>query len=167
LVSVLSWFRDFRKKKNRQKKRKRGSVEATRLNQIWHIDVSEFKTIDNVKFYIHSIIDNFSRKILAYTVSRDKTAKTRLASIKEAILTQFKTEILVSELDLIADGGPENDNFRIRNLIRHSKSKVDIHLKIAQKDVVFSNSMIEGNFKILKQHLRKRGEIFANTIIKK
>ena len=104
---------------------------------------------------------------MAYTVSRDKTAKTRLASIKEAILTQFKTEILVSELDLIADGGPENDNFRIRNLIRHSKSKVDIHLKIAQKDVVFSNSMIEGNFKILKQHLRKRGEIFANTIIKK
>ena len=103
---------------------------------------------------------------MAYTISRDKTAKTRLASIKEAILTQFKTEIPVSELDLIADGGPENDNFRIRNLIKHSKSTVNIHLKIAQKDVVFSNSMIEGNFKILKQHLRKRGEIFANTIIK-
>lgn len=171
-MSKASWYRYClglgisEKRKTGKKERKRGSVEATRPNQIWHIDVTEYKTIDNVKFYIHSVLDNFSRKILAYTVSRDKTAKTRLASIKEAILTQFKTEIPDAELDLIADGGSENDNFRIRNLIRHSKSKVDIHLKITQRDVVFSNSVIEGNFKILKQHLRKRGEIFANTIIK-
>ncbi|CAF4381377.1 unnamed protein product [Rotaria socialis] len=171
-MSKASWYRYClglgisKKRKADKKERKRGSVEATRPNQIWHIDVTEFKTINNVKFYIHTVLDNFSRKILAYTISRDKTAKTRLASIKEAILTQFRTEIPVSELDLIADGGPENDNFRIRNLINHSKSTVNIHLKIAQKDVVFSNSMIEGNFKILKQHLRKRGEIFSNTIIK-
>jgi len=171
-MSKASWYRYClglgisEKRKPENKPRKKESVKATRPNQIWHIDVTEYKTIDNVKFYIHTVLDNFSRKILAYTISRDNTAKTRLASIKEDILTQFKTEIPVSELDLIADGGPENDNFRIRNLIRHSKSKVDIHLKIAQKDVVFSNSMIEGNFKILKQHLRKRGEIFANTIIK-
>lgn len=171
-MSKASWYRYClglgisEKRKTDKKERKRGSVQATRPNQIWHIDVTEYKTIDNVKFYIHTVLDNFSRKILAYTISRDKTAKTRLASIKEAILTQFKAEIPVSELDLIADGGPENDNFRIRNLIRHSKSTVNIHLKIAQKDVIFSNSVIEGNFKILKQHLRKRGEIFANTIIK-
>lgn len=171
-MSKASWYRYClglgisEKRKADKKERKRGSVDATRPNQIWHIDVTEFVTADNVKFYVHTVLDNFSRKILAYTISRDKTAKTRLASIKEAILTQFKTEIPDAELDLIADGGPENDNFRIRNLIKHSKSTVNIHLKIAQKDVVFSNSMIEGNFKILKQHLRKRGEIFANTITK-
>jgi putative transposase len=147
-MSKASWYRYClglgisEKRKTDKKHRKRGSVEATRLNQIWRIDVTEYKTIDNVKFYIHTVLDNFSRKILAHTISRDKTAKTRLASIKEAILTQFRTEIPVSELDLIADGGPENDNFRIRNLIRHSKSKVDIHLKIAQKDVVFSKGKI-------------------------
>ncbi len=67
---------------------------------------------------------------------------------------------------MIADGGPENDNFRIQNLIRHSKSLVHIQLKIAQKDVAFSNSMIEGTFKTLQQHLRKRGEIFSYTINK-
>jgi putative transposase len=171
-MSKSSWYRYClglgisKQRKADKKERKRGSVSAIQPNQIWHIDVTEFKTTDNVKFYIHTVLDNFSRKILAYTVSRDKTAKTRLASIKEAILMQFKEEIPVAELDLIADGGPENDNFRIQNLIRHSKSLVQIQLKIAQKDVVFSNSMIEGSFKTLKQHLRKRGEIFSNTINK-
>lgn len=153
-------------RKPENKLRNKGSVKATRPNQIWHIDVTEFITADNVKFYVHTVLDNFSRKIIAYTVSRDKTARTRLISLKEAIFSQFKKLLSNQDLDIIADGGAENDNFRVRNLIRNFKSLVNIQLKIAKRDVTYSNSMIEGSFKILKQFLKKRGEIFSHTFHK-
>lgn len=61
---------------------------------------------------------------------------------------------------MIVDGGSENNNFRIRNFIRHCHVK--INKSIALKEVHFSNSMIEGHFKILKQYLRGYGEIHNN-----
>lgn len=169
-MSRTSWYRYCLKlkiseeRKEEKQKRKRGSVKAERPNQIWHMDVTEFITTDYIKFYIHTVLDNFSRKIIAYTVSRDKTAKTRLISLKEAVKNQFSTHLSDQELDLIVDGGGENNNFRVHNFIRHCQIK--INKKIALKEVRFSNSMIEGNFKILKTFLRKRGEIFSHTIAK-
>ncbi|WP_256041257.1 DDE-type integrase/transposase/recombinase [Chryseobacterium sp. EO14] len=137
---------------------------ATCPNEIWHADVTEFVTSDNVKFYVHSVLDNFSRKIIAYTISRNKTAKTRLISLKEAIMVQFGNVLSTTDLDLIVDGGSENNNFRIHNFIRHCK--VTIHKKIALKDVHFSNSMIEGHFKTLEKFLRSKGEIHSNEFHK-
>ncbi|MBB4808267.1 hypothetical protein HNP38_003609 [Chryseobacterium defluvii] len=157
-MSRTSWYRyclrlDISKKRKTGKKpKKRGSVKAYRPNEIWHADVTEFVTSDNVKFYIHTVLDNFSRKVIAYTISRDKTAKTRIISLKEAILFQFGKILSPMELDLIVDGGSENNNFRIRNFIQHCQ--VTIHKKIALKDVHFSNSVIEGHFQILKKFLR-------------
>jgi hypothetical protein len=126
--------------------------------------VTEFVTSDNVKFYIHTVLDNFSRKIIAYTVSRDKTAKIRLISLKEAILVQFGKILSLTDLDLIVDGGSENNNFRIRNFISHCQ--VSIHKKVALKDVVFSNSIIERHFQILKKFLRSQDEIHSREIQK-
>ncbi len=37
-------------------------------------------------------------------------------------------------------------------------------MKIAFKDVIFSNSMIEGHFKTLKRHFRMRDDIYSYTI---
>ncbi len=39
---------------------------------------------------------------------------------------------------------------------------MNIHKKIALKEVHFSNSIIEGNFKMLKKFLRSRGEIHSS-----
>ena len=169
-MSRTSWYRYClrlgvsEKRKTGKKPRKRGSVKASRPNEIWHADVTEFVTSDNVKFYIHTVLDNFSRKIIAYTVSRDKTAKTRLISLKEAIIVQFGKILSPTDLDLIVDGGSENNNFRIRNFISHCQ--VNIHKKVALKDVVFSNSIIEGHFQILKKFLRSKGEIHSRDFHK-
>ena len=169
-MSRTSWYRyclrlGISKKRNQEKqRRKRDSIKAKRPNEIWHMDVTEFITADRVKFYIHTVLDNFSRKIISYTISRDKTAKTRLISLKEGLKAQYKSEISNEVLDLIVDGGSENNNFRIHNFIRHCK--VEIHKKVALKDIIFSNSMIEGSFKILKRFLRQRGSIYSNTIYK-
>jgi putative transposase len=43
-------------------------VRTDRPNEIWHIDVSVLKLLDGSKAYIHAVLDNFSRKILAWTI---------------------------------------------------------------------------------------------------
>lgn len=102
--------------------------------------------------------------IVAYTVSRDKSAKTRLISLKEGVKNEFHSIFTPQELDLIVDGGGENNNARIYNFMRHCEVK--INKKIALKEVHFSNSMIEGNNKILKKFLRIRGPIYSYSIQK-
>jgi hypothetical protein len=44
-------------------------VRATAPNEIWHVDVSVLKLLDGTKAYIHAVIDNYSRKILAWMVA--------------------------------------------------------------------------------------------------
>lgn len=167
-MSRTSWYRYClrlgisEERKPEKKNRKRDSIKASKPNEIWHMDVTQFVTSDNIKFYVYTVIDNFSRKVLAWNVSREISAKTRLISLKEAIRKVLKLEI--SDLELISDGGPENDNFRVRNLLRHSD--INIQLKIAKKDIKQSNSVIEGSFKILKAFLRKKGEIHSHDFIK-
>jgi hypothetical protein len=34
-------------------------------NEAWHIDVTIIKLLDGTKAYVHAVIDNFSRKVLA------------------------------------------------------------------------------------------------------
>jgi hypothetical protein len=38
-------------------------------NEAWHIDVTIIKQLDGTKAYVHAVIDNYSRKILAWTVA--------------------------------------------------------------------------------------------------
>lgn len=150
-----------------KKKRRKESVKASLPNEIWHMDITEFKTTDNKIFYIHSVLDNFSRKIVGYTIERTKRAKCRLKSLRQAIQDEFEINLTINKedrpnIDLIVDGGTENNNVHVRNFIRNSH--VNIHKKIALKEVRFSNSMIEGNFKMLKKFLRSRGEIHSTKI---
>ena len=40
-------------------------VRATNSNEIWHIDTTILRLLDGSRVYLHAIIDNFSRRILA------------------------------------------------------------------------------------------------------
>jgi putative transposase len=40
-------------------------IRADAPNELWHIDVTIIKLIDGTKAYLHAVIDNFSRRILA------------------------------------------------------------------------------------------------------
>lgn len=146
-----------------RKKRKRISTRAQTVNEIWHMDVTMYKTIDNVTFYIYTIVDNFSRKIMAYTISEKLSAKIRLQSLKHAIDNEFNIN-LNSSLDLIVDGGSENNNHTIHDFIKNQQ--VLINKKIALKDVTFSNSIVEGTYRILKSSYFKDRPILSSTIEK-
>jgi putative transposase len=44
-------------------------VRASRPNEYWHIDVTVLKLLDGTKTFLHAVIDNYSRKILAWTLA--------------------------------------------------------------------------------------------------
>jgi len=44
-------------------------VRATKPNEYWHIDVTIIKLLDGTKVYLHAVIDNLSRRILAWKVA--------------------------------------------------------------------------------------------------
>ena len=112
------------------------------------MDVTYYKTINNIEYYIYTIVDNFSRKIIAYDVSKKLSANIRLESLKRAIKKEFDISVGKSNVDLILDGGSENNNHTIHEFIKNQQ--VNITKKIALKDVRFSNSIIEGTYRILK-----------------
>ena len=166
-MSVQSWYNYAKllglglKRKKFYKKRKRISVRAEKPNQIWHMDVTRYKTSDYKTMYIYTVMDNFSRKILSWDVNEKLSGAIRLNSLRNAIHEQFlqKKDLKndTQNLDLIVDGGTENNNVTIHEFIKNCK--VGIDKKIALKDVLFSNSLIEGNNRILKQTYLKDKEL--------
>jgi hypothetical protein len=167
-MARATWYRYAKRlglttsRKAYKKKRKRISFRADTVNQTWHMDVTYYKTIDNVQFYIYTLVDNFSRKILAYDVSQTLSAKIRLESLKRAIKKEFNVTIKKSSIGLIVDGGSENNNHTIHEYIK--KAHVSIQKKIALKDVTFSNSVIEGTYRILKSKYFQDRPILASTL---
>ena len=44
-------------------------VRAAQPNETWHVDMTVLRLLDWTKAFLHAIIDNYSRKILAWTVA--------------------------------------------------------------------------------------------------
>lgn len=170
LVSMAesTWYRYARKlgyseaRKPEKKPRKKGSYNASRPNETWHMDISQYKTLDNVTFYIYTVVDNFSRKILSWDISTKKCAKIRTETVKQAIKNEFNVDLKNQNLELIVDGGSENNNKTIAQFI--NDCHVNINKKIALKDVAFSNSIVEGPYKIMKSYYFRYKEILSTTI---
>src|ERR1019366_407923 len=117
-------------------------VRAAAPNEIWHIDVSVLKLLDSTKAYLHAIIDNYSRKILAWTVAErlDPTANCQL------LLAAAKHMAFAGRPLLFADSGIENINSAVDDTL----FSACLERVLAQVDVAYSNSMIEAFWRSLK-----------------
>ncbi len=131
----------------KKKKRHKQGIRATTPNQIWHADITTLKTLDNKRYYISLVMDNFSRRILSYAVSDRVAGLVTTSTIKEAY-EKAKQVTDNLNIDLIVDGGPENNNIHINNYF--NKPEINIEKLIALKDVDSSNSMIERVNRTLK-----------------
>jgi len=120
-------------------------IRATAVNQIWHADITVFKTLDGVKHFVYTVMDNYSRFVHAWHIDRVVSAKIRLKTIKDALRNAFQGQP-VENLQLVTDGGPENDNLTIREFIQSST----INHTIALKDIEQSNSMMEAFYHTAK-----------------
>lgn len=88
-----------------------------------------------------------------------------MGSHKKAIESEFDLKISSenkSQLDLIVDGGSENNNSTIQDFIKNYRVKID--KKIALKDVTFSNSVIEGTYRIMKSSYFKKKQILSTSL---
>ena len=71
-ASASTWCRLVRQRTWRRPRarvypaRPKTGIRADRPNQYWHVDVTVVRLLDGTKTYLHAIIDNFSRKILAW-----------------------------------------------------------------------------------------------------
>jgi putative transposase len=132
--------------KNRPRKKKSDDyhpVKTSAPNQIWCADVTIFKTKDHVKHYIHFLIDHFSKYIIGYKICKSSSSN----AIKELLDNACKMH-KPDKLQFLTDGGSENVNATVSSFIYSPDIPIE-HI-IAQKDVVFSNSMIEALNKVIK-----------------
>jgi transposase InsO family protein len=118
-------------------------IRATRPGEILHVDFSVIKLIDGSRTYLHAIIDNYSRRILAWKLM------PQLDVTLTSQLVRRVGEMLPDGLDdpkLLVDGGIENFNSAMDALLDTSA----IARVLAQGDISFSNSMIEALWSRLK-----------------
>jgi len=123
---------------------------ATAPNEAWHIDATIIKLLDGTKAYLHAVIDNCSRKILAWTVAE------RLNPMNTClVLNQAAACLIESETKVYMDSGVKNLNKDADKLLEGST----LDRVIAQIDVTCSNSLIESWWRSLKH-----GWLFINHL---
>ena len=132
-----------RQKPNCRNKKYSLGIRASQPFEILHADVTIFKPLDKIKVYIYFIVDNYSRNILTWKASLKLSAKISFENLREV----YEKYNLKNKPDtiLMTDDGSEN------------KAEVDEYIQninmqrlIAQKDVIYSNSMVESAFYKLK-----------------
>ncbi|MBK23236.1 MAG: hypothetical protein CME70_04445 [Halobacteriovorax sp.] len=135
------YAREFgrRPRKKRKRKRARLGIRASRPNEIWHIDVTYFRLREGRNAYVQVVMDNYSRKIINWKVSLKKGQAMTIKNLK-GVIKESQPNFLMS------DGGGENTGGQVRQLLVGK----NITKMIARKDVIFSNSMVESFFSVLK-----------------
>jgi len=118
-------------------------LRTTRANEMWHIDTTVIPLLDGTHAYLHAVIDNFSRRVLAWRV-----AETFAPANTVAVLVEAGRGAMPSETTpiVLADGGVENVNAQVDELI----STGALRRVLAFTELKFSNSMIEAWWRSLK-----------------
>ena len=126
-------------------KQKKG-IRAAKPKEIIHADVCVYRPLDNTKAFIYFIVDNFSRMILGWRISTQYNSSVMLDNLR-TVYCEYLLEKEDPLAVLLVDDGIEN-----KGSVCTAIQKKDIKLKrlVAQKDIHFSNSMIEAVNKRMK-----------------
>jgi putative transposase len=111
-------------------------VRALAPNVYWHIDTTVIRLLDGTRLYLHAVIDNYSRKILAWAL------RTKLDPLTTCeILSQASAFLGAgAAAKLVADKGNENTAADVNAFLRYHDN---IKRVLAQVEVSYSDSMIE------------------------
>ena len=118
-------------------------LRTTRADEMWHIDTTVIRLLDGTRAYLHAVIDNFSRRILAWRI-----ADTFAPGNSVAVLLEASRGALSSDTTpvVLADAGVENVNAQVDELITAGI----LRRVLAFTELQFSNSMIEAWWRSLK-----------------
>jgi Integrase core domain. len=118
------------------------------------MDATVLSLHDGTKAYLQLILDNFSRKIVAWKVAPTVSALNSTDLLRSAFASLV--DAAPHHIDLIVDGGSENNN----RIVEAFLTTTPIRKLVARVDVSFSNSMIEAANKLLKYDYLFRSMLF-------
>ena len=155
-ASSSTWYRLVRIYKWRRPRgrvhpaRPKVGIRAAHPNEIWHVDITLSRLLDGSRAYLQAVIDNFSRRILAWKVSAtfDPTATAGL-------LIDASKSLFDEKPTLLTDGGVENFNSAVDDLIESGLLK----RLLAMTEIAYSNSLIESWWRALKHQW-----LYLNTL---
>ena len=99
--------------------------KTTGPNQMWATDASYFKVIGWGYYYLVTVMDDFSRFILAHKLQRDMTADSSIEVVQEAVDRTGMTEIPVQDRTrLLSDNGSGYVSRAFRDYLRKRGIKV-------------------------------------------
>ncbi len=148
-ASASTWYRLVREHGWRRPRarvhpeRPKIGIRASKPDETWHVDTSVVRLLDGTRAYLHAVIDNFSRRILAWRVSDRFEVGNTVSILAEA---GGQTTPASEPPTLLADGGVENWNSGVDELI---ESGIFRRL-LAMTEITFSNSLIESWWRVLK-----------------
>jgi transposase InsO family protein len=125
-------------------------IRASQANEIWHVDTTLIRLLDGSRAYLHAVLDNFSRRILAWRV-----AEAFHPSVTGQLLLEASHHRTSAEPLLLVDGGVENFNAAVDSVIQAGLLK----RVLAQTEIHFSNSLIESWWRVLKHQW-----LYLNTL---
>jgi hypothetical protein len=110
---------------------------------MWHIDTTVIRLLDGTRADLHTVIDNFSRRILAWRVADTFAPINSVAVLVEASRGSMGAE---TRPVVLADAGVENVNTQVDDLITTGV----LRRGLAFTELKFSSSMIEAWWRSLK-----------------
>ena len=118
-------------------------LRTTRADEMWHIDTTVIRLLDGTRAYLHAVIDNFSRRILAWRVAETFAPVNSVAVLVEASRAATRSDTMPV---VLADAGVENVNAEVDDLITTGV----LRRVLAFTELKFSNSMIEAWWRSVK-----------------
>jgi len=118
-------------------------IRAKAPGELLHLDVTIIRLLDGTRAYLHAVIDNYSRRILSWTLEDRLGAGGTCQILREAaVQLNDRAEHAI----VVADSGSENVN----GAVDDSLDGEELTRVLAQVEVPFSNSMIEAFWRSLK-----------------
>ena len=134
-------------------------LRATKPNEYWHVDTTLIRLVDGSRVYLQAVLDNYSRRILAWQLSERFDTTITAAILQEAAKALPKNTVPSA----VMDSGVENVNAKVNELV----SEGTIKRLLAQVDIAQSNSMIEAWWRQLKHQWLFLNELDSATSVRK
>jgi transposase InsO family protein len=118
-------------------------IRAPAPDEIWHIDTTIIRLVNGVHAYLHAVIDNFSRRILAWRLAEKFDPRITVAVLLQA--AGVRADVHGTPM-VLTDAGVENCNGHVDAIVEQGI----LRRVVARTELRFSNSMIEAFWRTLK-----------------
>ena len=149
VASPSTWYRFARKLAWGRPRRRlypakpKVGIRASAPGELLHLDVTIIRLFDGTRAYLHAAIDNYSRRILSWSLE-DRLGSGGTCRLLRDAACQLRSGS--QRTTVVTDAGCENVNSDVDGLLEDE----GLRRTLAQVDVTFSNSMIEAFWRSLK-----------------